>query len=80
MLSGFLPAGRHLLVRSHRYPDLVAPCLGLHPLQAAGGQRSVRPQVTTFTSALLTLKIRGAYRCRDASAGGNPDRSACWEL
>ncbi|XP_014836864.1 PREDICTED: putative deoxyribonuclease tatdn3 isoform X4 [Poecilia mexicana] len=27
-----------------RYPDLVAPCLGLHPLQAAGGQRSVRPQ------------------------------------
>uniref|UniRef100_A0A3B5KY66 TatD DNase domain containing 3 n=1 Tax=Xiphophorus couchianus TaxID=32473 RepID=A0A3B5KY66_9TELE len=44
MLSGFLPAGRHLLVRSHRYPDLVAPCLGLHPLQAAGGQRSVRPQ------------------------------------
>ncbi|XP_023203155.1 putative deoxyribonuclease tatdn3 isoform X2 [Xiphophorus maculatus] len=28
-----------------RYPDLVAPCLGLHPLQAAGGQHSVRPQI-----------------------------------
>ncbi|PWA28312.1 hypothetical protein CCH79_00019036 [Gambusia affinis] len=26
-----------------RYLDLVAPCLGLHPLQAAGGQRSVQP-------------------------------------
>ncbi|XP_034004044.1 putative deoxyribonuclease tatdn3 isoform X1 [Trematomus bernacchii] len=26
-----------------RYPDLVAPCFGLHPLQE-GGQRSVNPQ------------------------------------
>ncbi|MEQ2279015.1 putative deoxyribonuclease tatdn3 [Ameca splendens] len=28
------------------YPDLVAPCFGLHPLQAGGGpaQRSVKPQ------------------------------------
>ncbi|XP_063324637.1 putative deoxyribonuclease tatdn3, partial [Pelmatolapia mariae] len=28
------------------YPDLVAPCFGIHPLQAAEGpqQRSVKPQ------------------------------------
>uniref|UniRef100_UPI0037E94C39 putative deoxyribonuclease tatdn3 n=1 Tax=Semicossyphus pulcher TaxID=241346 RepID=UPI0037E94C39 len=29
-----------------RYPDLVAPCFGIHPLQVGGGseQRSVKPQ------------------------------------
>ncbi|XP_030577432.1 putative deoxyribonuclease tatdn3 isoform X2 [Archocentrus centrarchus] len=35
-----------VLQLQERYPDLVAPCFGIHPLQAGGGpqQRSVKPQ------------------------------------
>ncbi|XP_018538467.1 putative deoxyribonuclease tatdn3 isoform X1 [Lates calcarifer] len=35
-----------VLQLQHRYPDLVAPCFGIHPLQGGGGpeQRSVKPQ------------------------------------
>ena len=55
-----LSAGQHFLCYSssnfeffsHSYPDLVAPCFGLHPLQSGGGpeQRSVKPQVVKRSS------------------------------
>uniref|UniRef100_A0A3Q4GPQ2 TatD DNase domain containing 3 n=1 Tax=Neolamprologus brichardi TaxID=32507 RepID=A0A3Q4GPQ2_NEOBR len=37
------------------YPDLVAPCFGIHPLQAAEGpqQHSVKPQVVNQSSPLI---------------------------
>ncbi|XP_074540876.1 putative deoxyribonuclease tatdn3 isoform X3 [Halichoeres trimaculatus] len=36
-----------VLQLQERYPDLVAPCFGVHPLQVDGGleQRSVKPQI-----------------------------------
>lgn len=49
---------------SRSYPDLVAPCFGIHPLQAGGGseQRSATPQVFKQSAPLpssdcLTLMI-----------------------
>ncbi|MED6260876.1 hypothetical protein ATANTOWER_030696 [Ataeniobius toweri] len=40
------------------YPDLVAPCFGLHPLQAGGGpaQRSVKPRAQ-MDSDIITLSL-----------------------
>uniref|UniRef100_A0A3Q0SBC3 TatD DNase domain containing 3 n=1 Tax=Amphilophus citrinellus TaxID=61819 RepID=A0A3Q0SBC3_AMPCI len=46
-MSLLLPAGGLGQTCFHlQYPDLVAPCFGIHPLQAGGGpqQRSVKPQ------------------------------------
>ena len=54
---------------SHSYPDVVAPCFGLHPLQGGEGpeQRSVKPQVVKqsalhpafdhFTSLILRVTV-----------------------
>lgn len=45
--SVFIIQGVALEFFPHSYPDLVAPCFGIHPLQGGGGseQRSVKPQV-----------------------------------
>lgn len=45
---------------SHSFPDLVAPCFGIHPLQGGGGpgQRSAQPRVMILLLRISLLILR----------------------
>ncbi|KAA8582911.1 hypothetical protein FQN60_015457 [Etheostoma spectabile] len=48
-----------VLQLQERYPDLVAPCFGIHPLQGDEGpaQRSVKPQTARTWSTVALMKL-----------------------